>query len=119
MKQGMTRFSLTLIFMFTCTFSVCTAGPQPSFDIKKLDIKTGMKRSVLEKNIAKYAEIKSSYSAEYSTESPENATYVIKTTNLHVIYKEGVPASYKTNKDGIITHLKAIEQTVVAWSIDE
>ena len=78
-----------------------------------------MKRSTLEKHIAKYIELKSNYSAQYPTESSTNATYVIKTINLHIQYREGAPAPYITNRDGSVTHLQPIEQTVLSWGIEE
>ena len=115
----MNKHVLTIIFMFFCVFGACLAGPQPSFDIEKLNIKVGMKRSILERNIKKYVELNSNYSEQYPTESPTNATYIINTINLHVTYKDGAPAPYTKNKDGSISHLLPIEQTVDSWSIDE
>ena len=115
----MSRYVITIIFSLTCLSNLCVAGPQPSFDIKKLNIKVGMKRSVLEKNIAIYTELKSDYSKQYPTESPTYADYVIKSINLSVIYKKGSPAPYVTNKDSSISHLHAVEQTVINWNINE
>lgn len=75
----MSKYALTLLIILTCVFNVCTVGSQPSFDIEKLSIEVGMKRSVLEKNIAKYIELKSDYSTQYPAESSTSITYVIKT----------------------------------------
>ena len=48
-----------------------------------------------------------------------NAIYSIGAVNLHVIYKEGSPAPYANNENGVTSHLKAIEQTVISWAVNE
>lgn len=114
----MSKYMPIVIFLLFHVLNQSIAGPQPSFDIEKLNIKVGMKRSVLESNIAKYSNLKSNYSAQHPTKLPTSKSYVIDTIILHIAYKNGTPAPY-INNGGKTAHLKAIEQTVLSWGMDE